>query len=306
VRVRRLGSAVFAAGLALLAVPNPTCAKIVAGNSIEWLCERERHIAIVRVPFPADRERPKGDLGYSNVQGRVVAVLKGSPSREIVIDCWNGVRVAPGQTRDVLTFSDDSLRSQYAIAFGDSESCVGGDAITRDCRVLGSRRAILPAVLERLQRMAREGRAGIPAESADGARFLTLEVPEGSDAFWKLYSGSTVLIHVPADSEYKSRWLRDIKSTDVRRRAAAAALLSKYPGPETVRLLTELLQDPGVDSVTYYGSNGSPRRTETFRAVACVACQSLRELGVTVECPGSCPFESYFAPAVEDFRLRAR
>ncbi len=105
------------------------------GDSIEWLCECKRHIVVVRVPFPAGREVPNGDRGYSNVAGRVVSVLKGAPPREVVIDCWNGVRVAPGETRDVLTFFDDSLRFEYAIVFGDSESCVEGHAITRDCRV---------------------------------------------------------------------------------------------------------------------------------------------------------------------------
>src|SRR5438309_3363772 len=251
VRVRRLGIAALAAGLVTLAVPNPTHAEINVGDSIEWLCECKRHIAVVRVPFPAGREVPKGDRGYSNVAGHVVSVLKGAPPREVVIDCWNGVRVAPGETRDVLTFFDDSLRVEYAIAFGDSESCVEGHAITRDCRVLRSRRAILAAVSERLQRMAREGRgaAETSAERADRARFLTLEVPEKSEVFHELFSGSMVLINVPADSEYKSRWLRDIKSINVTRRAAAAGLLSRYPGPETTRLLTGLLQDSGVDSL---------------------------------------------------------
>jgi len=151
--------------------------------------------------------------------------------------------------------------------------------------------------------MSREGRGapGTSEESADRARYLTLEVPEESGAYYQLFSGSMVLINVPADSEYKSRWLRDIKSTDVRRRAAAAGLLSQYPGPKTTRILTELLQDSGVDSLIHFGS-AKQRRVETFPAVACAACRSLRELGVAAECPGPCPdshFSFYFARATE-------
>lgn len=270
--------------------PRHASAIIVTEGSLEWLCESHRHIGIAEVSLPPDLEAPDSVRALSPVTAQVTRRLRGAPPDSARIDCWNGVRLRPAQRQEILLFFDDSLRVDVAISLDDPESCTDGAAVGMDFLLLRSRQAILERVTRRLRRMLEEGRGapGSEREARDRARSLTFELPARSEAFSRLSQGSVVYVVVPADSEYRERWMRELDSRNPDRRASAAASLAQFPGPEVIRRLKRLLRDRARDTLVTASGTGE-RTAERFQPVACAACQSLRQMHVEADCGKVCP-----------------
>ena len=256
------------------------------GDTIEWLCECQPHIAIVEVKLRPDVPASEGFRILNLPVARTVTVLKGHPPNQAAISC--GVRVKPGGSASLLAFFDDKLEVSYAIALDDSESCSHSSAITADFRVLRGRHAILSAVNARLKRMrllantVRRSWKGVSA----GPRYLTVPVPDWTAANRVLFAGSETLLNVPADSEYRAVFIRNLGSHYASVRASTALHLAEYPSTETVNVLRALLDDAAMDSLVAFGGSDAKHRTVVrYYPVRQAAYVALSKLGVAVPKP---------------------
>lgn len=258
-----LGTSLLPALLTLaihVSAPKPVDARINVGDSIEWLCESRPHIAIMEVTLPADLARNPKPRALSNAIARTSKVLKGLPPAEAVIDCYGGVRVRPGGAASLIAFFDEAMRVDYAIALDDSESCIPWAAITADFRVLRRPSDMIAAVESRLERLLQA------RKRTSKPRSLLVYVPDRTAAFWVLFDGSATFLTVPADSEYRSGLLRNLRSEDVELRTAAAWNLGTYyPGRATVTTLRALFVDTTMDTVE--GKSYFPVRQAAYLAL---------------------------------------
>jgi hypothetical protein len=225
------------------------------------------HIAVVQVQLAADPSEPWRVRPLSHAPAKTTQILKGHTPADTEVDCWDGVRLKPGDRAAILAFFDDALEAKYTIALDDSESCTEDDGITTDFRVLHDRRGILQVVSARLARMRREGRS-------QPRRALFVPIPEGTSAS-EINMLNINCLAVPADPEYRPILLRKTRSPDWRVRADAAGYLAEYPGPGTVTALRRLMNDPMQDTVA------APRRYPV-RESAYIA---LRKLGAQATAP---------------------
>jgi hypothetical protein len=193
--------------------------------------------------------------------------------------------VRPGASVQLLAFFDDDLEIAYAVALDDSESCISWPAITADFRVLRGRSAILAAVETRLDRIRGVNPAGTEGDTTTKPRFLTVNVPSWTAAFRALNDGSTTLLNVPADSEYRGAFLRNLRSKYASVRASTALHLGEYPGEETVKALRQLLRDTAKDSLMTFGSDGKRRAVVVYYPVRQASYLALRMLGIDVPKP---------------------
>jgi hypothetical protein len=104
---------------------------------------------------------------------------------------------------------------------------------------------------------------------------LVLEVPFDAPIFNELWAGSSVLMVVPADEKRLALALANVRSKNVHERAVGAKLLRHYPGKDTVKVLMELLTDPG--EVQSIGAGGKVEKV--YYPVRQEAYQSLLDLG---------------------------
>lgn len=81
---------------------------------------------------------------------------------------------------------------------------------------------------------------------------LRLDIPPDAPIFRKVYAGSACYITVPAEEKYHERAMKLIASTQPHDRAEGAELLAAFPGQETVKALTALLDDK-ADTMSILG-----------------------------------------------------
>ena|SRR5438093_3126891 len=140
--------------------------------------------------------------------------------------------------------------------------------------ILTTREAILASVTKRLERLQRERPLG----------FFTLDIPGDKPAYRALWGGSACFLRVPADREFKDKFIQDLRSKDVALRARAAHHLAKYPGRDTVELLKPLLQDPGTQLIQGVSSDKG-KYEFTIYPVRQAAYKVLQTWGIDVPKP---------------------
>ena len=113
---------------------------------------------------------------------------------------------------------------------------------------------------------------------------VQLDVPENSEAYSALWSGSACFLIVPVNEKYKLDALRWVNSKDYHQRLKGAQILASYPGEQSVKALKDLLSDPATEKETQYSSNASLRTYEKF-IVREAAYQALHRLGINVTQP---------------------
>ncbi len=109
---------------------------------------------------------------------------------------------------------------------------------------------------------------------------VTLRVPEDSEAYRVLWSGSSCFLIVPADKEYLQKAQVLSGSEKYEDRILAAQLLASYPGEESVRNLKKLLMDTSTHTEQVISSAG--KSVWDVYGVRQMAYQSLQRLGVVI------------------------
>jgi hypothetical protein len=123
--------------------------------------------------------------------------------------------------------------------------------------------------------------------------YLDRNVDPPSDAFEQLYSGSVVLLRVPAEQKYRAELIKLARFGIIYRRSKAVEELAKYPGAETEKLLRSLLNDTSEQQQL----DANDVITTIRYPVREAAYKSLEQLGVNVP---EMPFER--APKEEEQR----
>lgn len=238
--------------IALLLASVVVSAEINIASSLDWLVIEATHIRLVQVQG-----------------GKVMTeVLKGAPPEV------PGIAGAPHEeSLALLYFFDGDRKTIATINLSTPGQGHGEPAFTPDFQVLSNGREILDRVRARIERMGKE----------EVKEFHWFECPEDSAAFKALWSGSSCYLKVPADPEYKARFLEELSSKDVHVRARAAWRLSRHPGDDTVAALKSLLADPGT-AVIHVFSDGK-NEDVTVRPARQCAYDALRKLGVDAARP---------------------
>ena len=140
-------------------------------------------------------------------------------------------------------------------------------------------------ILEIVRRYATRDRphlkAGAPNVFKPQAGYARLEIPLSAKIYGLVYGGSTCYIHVPIEPEHRELALARLREASPHARASGAGLLRNFPGPETVRILTRLLDDP-AEAQSCRGPGELVLITYPVRKAACAA---LRALGEKPEAP---------------------
>ncbi len=134
------------------------------------------------------------------------------------------------------------------------------------------------------------------------AGYRRIEIPFDAEIHREVHAGSTCYINVPAEENYRPLAMEKAKSQQADERMEGAQMLCNYPGPETVKLLTELLEDP-FESKWSSGSGELVKITYVY-IVRRAAYESLLALGEKPEKP---IFERLPTPEeIQDVRDRHR
>jgi hypothetical protein len=305
-------------------------AEMVRGDTLEWLACASEVIAVGQITRSTTT---RDDGGRANEEWilRVTEMIKGPPAREISFryqNLWNDdiswIRrtaepmvllsraksdkdwdpTAPAQEKPVdLTIIDLSATAPPVTVAPKNKNAPSflvpttarhpfsvldlqkppPDLFNRDGRRLTSRDEILA--------IARTwSKSPITA-------YLDRNVDPPSDAFEQLYSGSVVLLRVPAEEKYRAEFMKLARSGTTYERGKAAAELAKYPGVETEKLLRSLLDDTSEQPWLLAGDGIATIRYPVREA----AYNGLKQFGVDVP---ELPFER--APKEEERRqLRA-
>jgi hypothetical protein len=223
---------------------------------------------------------------HRRIDLRIEKTLKGKPPEKAtwlpfvpadtqVLKHGQGKNAPPSVGAEFLLFFSDKEELNYAIDLSFPTQ-IYNLAYTQDFSVLLTKQAILDAVSDRLARLEKEhGEKGKDREW----KGMSLPVPEGTEAYRSLYSGSACFLIVPEDPEYKAKLLKATRSSDVHERARAAYWLKHYSGDDTTRQLKVLLEDSGTSTL-----GGIEGETKVYPARQ-AAYLSLKALGIEVEKP---------------------
>lgn len=238
--------------IALLLASVVVSAEINIASSLDWLVIEAPHIRLVRV---------EGEKVLTEV-------LKGAPPEV------PGIAGVPDEGElSLLYFFDADGKSLATVNLSTPGQGHGEPAFTPDFQVLSTGREILDRVRARLERMKKE----------EVKEFHWFECPMDSAAFKALWSGSACYLKVPADPEYRARFLEELTSEDVHVRARAAWRLSRHPGEDTVAALQPLLADPGTAVIHVFRDGKS--EDVTVWPVRQRAYDALTKLGVDAAKP---------------------
>ena len=122
---------------------------------------------------------------------------------------------------------------------------------------------------------------------------LWAKVPFDSPIFRDLYAGSSCFLIVPAEEKFRAHFMELAVSKKPREREEGAAELSKYPGPDTEKVLRGLLED-NTENFTYFAADTIYSVEFSVRTAA---YRSLLALGVAVV-----PVQTERKPTVEERR----
>ena len=138
--------------------------------------------------------------------------------------------------------------------------------------------------------------AGAPNVFRPQAGYVRMEIEPSAPIFRSVYAGSACYINVPVEPEHRALALAKARDQNPHVRAAGADLLRNFPGPQTLRILAELLADPGEAK----WSRGAGELVRIAYPARRAAYDALRALGAT---PAGPPFERQPTPAeVKAFR----
>ena len=285
-------------------------ARIHIGRSLEWMT--------VDAPFivrgvVTDVHTTKGvfvEQPLWDVQEVTIAIhetLKGSPQQTVTFRWLNsGYESAESWKADGherLFFLTHGASDYYGVDFRQDWVLYGGYPdvpvnlvtvakvpVAADMTVPKTAEQILGKIKARLEQAAK---AKLPMvsrpdvhvgfDAPNGA--VQLEVlPENSEAYAALWSGSACFLIVPADERYQLEALQMIRSNDYTQRLQGIDILSAYPSDDTINMLKDLLSDPGTHEETQYSFDGKEHKKEKY-GVREFAWQALKRLGVDVPQP---------------------
>src|SRR5262245_31468352 len=132
------------------------------------------------------------------------------------------------------------LRQPKRVFGADFKHVGDGDAVLAVARRYAARANDRPAV-------------GGPNVFKAQRGFLRLEVPSDAPIHRDLYAGSACYLNVPAEERFRPLVTARLRSPSAHDRAQAADMLVNYPGADTVKALTALLDDPGEAHVVQQG-----------------------------------------------------
>ena len=309
-----IASRFFSGVLALvLGLPTTVQAKIHIAQSLEWMTVDAP--SIVR-GVVTDVHTTKGvfvEQPLWDVQEVTIAIhetLKGSPQQTVTFRWLNSRYDSAEQWKtdghERLFFLTHGDPDYYGVDLTQDWILYGGypyvplDLVTvtkapvaADMTVARTVGQILGKVKARLEQAAKvklpmvsrpDVSVGFAHYAPNGA--VQLEVPENSEAYAALWSGSACFLIVPADERYQLDAVQMIRSNDYSQRLKGAQILSAYPSDDTMTILKDLLSDPGTHEETQYSSNGKERKYEKY-GVREAAWQALKRLGVDVPQPVS-------------------
>jgi hypothetical protein len=303
-------TALALAGLAFLAAPAAR-AEINLADSLEWMC-LDAPLIVRGCATDIKETRGPGAVVYRDVTVQAAEVLKGKVDGKAVTvrlrvigddaigKDWLAGRplllfLRPGDPHDDKELGGRwVLREahQSAIDLRQPKRVFGADF-----KHVGDTEAIL-AVARRYAARAND-RAAVGAPNVFKAQrgFLRLEVPFDAAIHRDLYAGSACYLNVPAEERFRPLVTARLRSASAHDRAQAADMLANYPGPDTVKALKALLDDPAEDHVVQQGG----RLVAVRYPVRAAAYEALRALG---ERPAAPVLER--APTAEESRRSGR
>lgn len=286
----------FAAALGfVLTAASSLVARSTGANSVEWLTCASEIVATGRVVKVSSVKGP-GDVLYTDCVFEVAEAIKGPPLKEITF-CYRELTekkpewLTPGREFLVMLsrWKDSYTDAQIASgAFADPSyearmhnllvPTSGGqlplslidlsqplkNLYTKDARTLTDKSELLGIC-----------RAWSKSPVSNS---LMQEVPIESPIHRELWGGSAVFLIVPAEDDYRARFLVQARSKDSHARQSAAAELWKFPGEDTESMLRELLNDRS--ETIWCSANDTIARIEY--GVRAAAFRSLQELGKPV------------------------
>ncbi len=277
--------AVLTVFLSLAAVAR---AEVNIVDSLEWMAVDAPLIVKGKAVGHEDAKGP-GSLVYRDVSVEVAEVVKGKLDGQTVMVRLRSV--GPSKT------GEDWKESGHSYLFFLTRGRADDDRNVADRWVLRSEQGVID--LDKPERVytadmkkADDGKgilatvkkyAATKAPREAGAAnvftpqrgFLRFEVPPDAEIWGELWGGSMVFIHVPAEEKYKERVLSLTRSESAFDRSLAAEMLRNYPGEDTVKRLTELLDDPGESRV--YQDGKLIKITHYVRAAAYAVLVELGE-----------------------------
>jgi hypothetical protein len=274
-------------------------AELIIADSLEWIAQDSD--LILRGKLVSVTRLPKKVNGYtwSKVTMSVAETLRGAHRRTRVFSVcdghsparWDKQRgevlaflVKPGRVqsgrgseqRDIPKTLRKLPTARLSRTYSDwpvinldkvpREAALGG----RDFKVYKTRKAIKAAIMAAVR---------TPKQLA---RSVTVDAPFDSGVFKALYSGSSVRLVLPLDSETEKLGLRWTRSPDVGQRVEAVKILRSFKSQANVKLLRSLLEDRGYYTTTRSDGKHSTR----VYAVRRDACLALRAWGVVTRCSG--------------------
>lgn len=270
-------------------------ATITGANSVEWLTCASEIVATGRVVKVSTVKGP-GDVLYTDCVLEVAETIKGPPLKEVTF-CYRELAdkkpewLTPG--REFLV-----MLSRWKDSYTDAQIASGGFSDpyyeTRMHNLLvptsdGQLPLSLIDLSQPLKNLYTKDARTLTDKSellgicrawsrSPIANSLMQEVPMESPIHRELWGGSSVFLIVPAEDEYRARFLAQARSQDSYARQSAAAELWKFPGEDTETVLRELLNDRSEN--TWMSSNDTIARIEY--GVRAAASRSLQELGKPV------------------------
>jgi len=116
------------------------------------------------------------------------------------------------------------------------------------------------------------------------ADYVRLEIPGSAPIYCSVYWGSACYVNVPAEEKYRTLAMAKARSKRAYERRQGADMLRNFPGPETVKILTKLLDDPAE----FENAKGLDQLVRFVYSVRPTAYHALLHLG---EKPKKPPFE---------------
>jgi len=280
-----------------LLVGGGSWAEIVAVDSLEWMTVDAQAVIRAKVTGHRDTKGPDG-AGCREITLRVEDAIKGDVTGRTLTVRRHGLGPNPGMV-------DHWQRTGHALLLflrkgrAEDGKALAGQWVLRDPQrsiidldgpplayladMTASRDA--DKIMEVVRHYAARSRpllkAGAPNVFRPQAGYARLEIPPSAKIYGFVYSGSTCYIHVPIEPAHRELALARIRDGSPHVRASGADLLRNFPGPETVRILTDLLDDP-VEAQSCRGPGELVLVTYPVRKAA---CDALRALGGKPEEP---------------------
>lgn len=250
-------------------------AGIIVRESLDWLTLSCPHIAVGEVTTTRDEKHEKALWMNESVEIIVTEVLKGFPPKRAVFSRHIPVNTSPRKSKDefLLFFKKDGIEIHAVAALTTQPLSSLEAAITKDFKVLREKNAILGIIRDRLK------------HGPMISRSFRREVPENTEAFKSLWSGSACFIVVPADPEFKEDLLKSARSGEVWTRAKATYRLSNYPGEEITKILRVFLNDSSRTTMNRGSDQHGKVQEVMVFPVRQAAFQALQSMGVKVEKP---------------------